>query len=117
MPMISRHESKPGVYVLQMEMWLPRGIHEVFDFFADAYRLEQITPPWLHFHVLTPKPVEMFAGTKIDYALRLHGIPIRWQSEISEWEPPFHFVIASFMARIDCGVTDTRLRSETAARW
>ena len=92
MPMISRHESKPGVYVLQTEMWLPRGIHEVFDFFADAYRLEQITPPWLHFHVLTPKPVAMFAGTKIDYALRLHGIPIRWQSEISEWEPPFHFV-------------------------
>lgn len=92
MSMISRHESKPGVYTLQTELWLPRGLHEVFDFFADAYRLEEITPPWLHFHVLTPKPVPMFARTKIDYRLRLHGIPIRWQSEISEWEPPFRFV-------------------------
>jgi ligand-binding SRPBCC domain-containing protein len=24
--------------------------------------------------------------------LRLHGIPIRWQSVISVWEPPFRFV-------------------------
>ena len=28
----------------------------------------------------------------IDYKLRLHGIPIRWQSEISIWEPPTRFV-------------------------
>lgn len=92
MSIIARHDSLPGTYTLRTELWLPRGIHEVFDFFADAYRLEEITPPWLHFHVLTPKPVSMFAGTKIDYTLRLHGIPIRWQSEISEWVPPFHFV-------------------------
>lgn len=92
MSMISRHESKPGLYVLQTELWLPRGIHEVFGFFSDAYRLEDITPPWLHFHVLTPKPVPMFSGTKIDYKLRLHGFPIRWQSEISEWQPPHRFV-------------------------
>ncbi len=32
------------------------------------------------------------AGTLIDYRLRLHGIPIRWQSEISVWEPPLRFV-------------------------
>ena len=28
----------------------------------------------------------------IDYRLRLWGIPIRWQSEITEWEPPHRFV-------------------------
>ena len=92
MSIISRHESQPGTYTLRTELWLPRGIHEVFDFFADAHRLEEITPPWLRFHVLTPKPVLMFAGTTIDYTLRLHCIPIRWRSEISEWEPPFRFV-------------------------
>ena len=92
MSIISRHESLPGAYTLRTEIWLPREIGEVFDFFADAHRLEEITPPWLYFHVLTPKPVSIFAGTTIDYALRLHGIPIRWQSEISEWEPPFRFV-------------------------
>ena len=90
--LISPHPSLPGAYSLKTEFWLPRGIDEVFEFFADAYRLEDLTPPWLHFHVLTPKPVPLFAGAKIDYRLRLHGIPILWQSEISEWEPPYRFV-------------------------
>ena len=86
------HPSIRSAYQLTAEQWLPRGIEEVFEFFADAYRLEDLTPPFLHFHVLTPKPVPMFPGTKIDYRLKLHGIPIRWQSEISEWQPPFRFV-------------------------
>jgi ligand-binding SRPBCC domain-containing protein len=92
MSIIRPHESLPAKHTLQTELWLPRDIRDVFDFFADAHRLEEITPPWLHFHVMTPKPVLMFAGTKIDYRLRLHGLPVRWQSEISEWEPPFRFV-------------------------
>ena len=86
------HATRRGVYVLETEQWLPRGIEEVFEYFADAYRLEDITPPWLHFHVVTPKPVAMFAGATIDYRLKLHGLPIRWRSEISVWEPPFRFV-------------------------
>jgi len=92
MAKISPHPSIPGAYLLQDELWLPRKIEEVFEFFADAYRLEEITPPWLHFHVQTPKPVPMFPGSLIDYKLRLHGVPIRWRTEISEWEPPFRFV-------------------------
>jgi ligand-binding SRPBCC domain-containing protein len=64
----------------------------VFDFFADAFRLEAITPPWLHFRVLTPRPIKMGVGLRIDYRLRLHGWPIRWQSQISTWNPPYEFV-------------------------
>ena len=92
MPTIVRNELRSGTYVLTDELWLPRPVAEVFSFFSDAYRLEEITPPWLHFHVQTPKPVPMFPGSLIDYRLRLHGIPIRWRTEISEWQPPFRFV-------------------------
>lgn len=92
MATISPHQSIPGAYTLHDELWLPRRIDEVFEFFADAYRLEDITPPWLHFQVQTPKPVPMFPGALIDYKLRLHAVPIRWQTEISEWEPPYRFV-------------------------
>jgi hypothetical protein len=31
-------------------------------------------------------------GTLLDYRLRLHGIPLLWQSEISIWDPPRRFV-------------------------
>lgn len=81
-----------GVCLLDRELWVPRPVEEVFAFFADARQLETITPPWLHFRVLTPSPLEIRQGTLIDYRLRLHGIPIRWRSEICDWEPPFRFV-------------------------
>ena len=34
----------------------------------------------------------MRAGARIEYRLRLHGIPIRWLTEIREWDPPHRFV-------------------------
>lgn len=80
------------VFTLNSKLWLPRPLDEVFPFFADARNLETLTPPWLRFEVLTPGPVAMAAGARIDYRLRLRGIPIRWQSEITAWEPPYRFI-------------------------
>jgi ligand-binding SRPBCC domain-containing protein len=64
----------------------------VFAFFSDAFQLEALTPVWLRFSVLTPRPIQIQRGTLIDYRLRVRGLPIRWQSRISEWEPPVRFV-------------------------
>ena len=71
---------------------LPQPLSRVFPFFADARSLERLTPPWLRFEILTPGPIRIAAGTRIDYRLRLHGVPIRWQSEITAWSPPTLFV-------------------------
>jgi ligand-binding SRPBCC domain-containing protein len=79
-------------FTLQKQIWLPRPLPDVFRFFADAANLEVLTPPWLSFHILTPRPIEMKTGTRIDYKLRVHGIPVRWQSEITVWSPPERFV-------------------------
>jgi len=79
-------------FTLDSQILLPRPIEDVFEFFSDARNLEKLTPGWLRFEVLTPAPIEMGPGTVIDYRLRLRGIPIRWQSEITSWEPPFRFV-------------------------
>lgn len=80
------------VYELRTRVRLPRPRPEVFAFFADAGNLEAITPPWLHFHIATPRPIAMRQGALIDYRLRLRGIPIRWKTEITAWDPPHRFV-------------------------
>jgi len=79
-------------YSLHSRVILSAPLAEVFPFFAEARNLERLTPPWLRFEVLTPPPIQMLRGAKIDYRLRLRGVPLRWQSEITCWEPPVRFV-------------------------
>lgn len=79
-------------FTLTNELWLPAPPWDVFPFFADAFNLERITPPMLRFRVLTAPPIAMGVGTLLDYRVRLRGIPMRWQSEITAWEPPHRFV-------------------------
>jgi ligand-binding SRPBCC domain-containing protein len=69
---------------------VPRG--RLFKFFAEPSNLDCITPPWLHFEITTPTTTVIGAGTLLDYRLRLRGIPLRWQSEITVWEPPSRFI-------------------------
>jgi ligand-binding SRPBCC domain-containing protein len=80
------------IHTFQSELWLPRPIQEVFGFFSDARNLQVLTPDWLNFKILTPGPIAMRAGALIDYRLRIHGLPIRWQTEITAWQPTQRFV-------------------------
>jgi ligand-binding SRPBCC domain-containing protein len=76
----------------ETEMWLKRPLDEVFAFFSDARNLERITPPWVRFEILTPGEIPLRAGALIDYRIRVHGVPLRWQSEVTVWEPGRRFV-------------------------
>jgi uncharacterized protein (TIGR01777 family) len=77
---------------LLVEQRLARPPQEVFPFFSDPRNLERITPDFLRFRVLGATTDRIGNGTLIDYALRLHGIPVRWQSRIESWEPNRRFV-------------------------
>jgi len=74
------------------ETWLPKPQERIFSFFANARNLEIITPPWLHFQILTQGSILMQEGALIDYRISLRGIPLRWRSRIEVWEPPRRFV-------------------------
>lgn len=79
-------------HVLQREIELPKPVEEVFPFFGDAGNLARITPPELRFRILTPLPIEMREGAEIAYRLQLFGVPFRWRTRITAWEPGVRFV-------------------------
>ena len=79
------------VHVLEREQLLPRPVKEAFAFFADAGNLEAITPPLLRFRIVAQEPARMEAGTRLEYRLRIHGVPVRWRTLIAEWSPPHRF--------------------------
>jgi uncharacterized protein len=79
-------------FVFHAEQFVPRPLAEVFDFFSKAENLEKLTPSWLNFHILSVEPSPVRKGTLIRYSLRWRIFPIRWTTEIIEWEPPYRFV-------------------------
>lgn len=79
-------------YILRAEQELELPLDQVFKFFSQHQNLERITPGFLNFKVLSTSAEVMQEGLLIDYRLSLHGVPLRWQSEITCWEPPYRFV-------------------------
>ncbi len=79
-------------YQFERQQIIPAALDEVFGFFSDAANLQAITPPSLGFQILTPQPIEMARGSLIDYRLSLYGVPFRWRTRITEYEPRVRFV-------------------------
>ena len=78
-------------HIIDQSFTIGQSKEDIFEFFASAENLERLTPPWLNFKILSALPIDMDAGTVIEYQIKLHGIPIRWESEITLWDPPHSF--------------------------
>ncbi len=80
------------LYTLEWEMTLPVSVQEAFSIFENPSNLARITPAWLHFRVTSPEPARVYVGAEIRYQIAWLGIPLRWKTIITEYEPPFYFV-------------------------
>lgn len=80
------------IHTLERTQRIDRPLGDVFSFFADPCNLDRLTPPWLHFQMLTPAAIEMRIGLLIEYEIRWRGLRIRWRTEIEDWVPGVRFV-------------------------
>jgi uncharacterized protein len=79
-------------YTLHARTELAAPIADVFAFFASPENLAALTPPDLAFEIKTPRPIDMHAGTLIDYTIRVAGLPLRWRTRIERWAEDAGFV-------------------------
>jgi ligand-binding SRPBCC domain-containing protein len=81
---------KEEVFIAHQDLPAPRD--DVFAFFSDPANLEVLTPPWLRFEVLTPKPLPRGEGALFDYRIQVRGLPVRWRTLIEAFIPGERFV-------------------------
>ena len=79
-------------HLFTTKQFVPSGRKDVFSFFSKAENLEVLTPTWLNFHIQKKSTPEIEKGTLIDYQLKIHGVPVKWRTEIREWNPDSSFV-------------------------
>lgn len=78
--------------LFEEKIWLNHPVGQVFDFFADEKNLESITPKELQFKIVSMSTPKIKKGTEINYKLKIHGVPAKWKTKITVWDPPNSFV-------------------------
>ena len=93
---------------LHATQFVARPIDEVFGLFSRAENLARITPSSMGFELLTAD-TRMRAGLTIDYRIRpLLGIPTRWRTEITSYEPPIRFTDSGRASARRAGLSSSR---------
>ncbi len=82
----------PRIHVLERSQRIPQPTETVFEFFSHIANLEEITPTWLGFETGAAPAGELYPGAFVEHTLRLHGVPLRWLTQIQGWQPGRRFV-------------------------
>ena len=74
-----------NIITFEQEQWVDKEVNEVFNFFKEVKNLEFITPEYLNFKILNMNTKEVEKNSIINYRLKLHGIPFKWQTRIKDF--------------------------------
>ncbi len=85
-------EDLAGERELLRYQYIPRPVDSVFEFFSRAANLEEITPNSLSFKIVNQSTPSVQSGTIINYKLKVHGIPMKWKTEILDYKENEHFI-------------------------
>ena len=83
---------RAGDYELVRQQWIEAPLERVFAFFSDPHNLESLTPRWLQFRILDAGSGPIAQGRGIVYRIWLLGVPVRWTTRITVWDPGRGFV-------------------------
>ena len=67
-------------------------VEGAFAFYGDAAQPRAADAALAALRSDDPGRAVLREGALLDYRLKLHGVPIRWQTLIKTWEPPDRFV-------------------------
>ena len=80
-----------GYHVFEREQVLELPLDDVFKFVSSAQNLARITPSSLEIRFEGEPPAELSVGAEIRYRLKISGVPVKWTTRITEWDPPYRF--------------------------
>jgi uncharacterized protein len=80
-------------YVLRTEVELAAPVDEVFRFFSRPENLGILTPAAMSFRI-HQVPRDLAEGGRIDYRIRVAGVPLAWRTVIERWVPGRCFIDA-----------------------
>ena len=72
-------------YLLERTTFIDAPLPAVFDFFSLHENLQRITPPRMRFRITSSPGPRLREGDRIEYALRVFGLPMRWTTRITLW--------------------------------
>lgn len=74
---------------LRQEQLLPIDLATAWDYFATPANLNEVTPPDMHFEVVSELPARMYEGLIILYKIKpMLNLPLDWCTEITHIRPP-----------------------------
>ncbi|HEX7152674.1 MAG TPA: SRPBCC family protein [Thermoanaerobaculia bacterium] len=72
-------------FVLERTTYIAASLPEVFEFFSAPANLGRITPPRMKFQIVSAPSRGLREGDRIDYRIRVFGLPARWTTKICMW--------------------------------